>query len=139
MASVQPNYSLVVRDIERELLPLCADQQVGVISYSPLGGGFLTGKYREGGDVPKGTRLDIVPQMQPIYFHATGFRILEGLRVKAVELGTTIPLLALAWVMTEPAITSVLIGARIPAQVDQALAADALGMSAELRAELSAL
>jgi aryl-alcohol dehydrogenase-like predicted oxidoreductase len=139
MASVQPNYNLVVRDIERELLPLCADQQVGVISYSPLGGGFLTGKYREGGDMPKGTRLDIVPQMQPIYFHATGFRILEGLRARAAELGTTIPLLALAWAMTEPRITSVLIGARTPAQVDQALAADALGMSAELRAELSAL
>ena len=46
MEAVQENYNLVVRDIERELLPLCADQQVGVITYSPLGGGFLTGKYR---------------------------------------------------------------------------------------------
>ena len=120
MESVQPNYSLVVRDIEQELLPLCADQQVGVISYSPLGGGFLTGKYRRGGDVPAGTRMDIVPLMQPIYFHEAGFRILEGLRDKAAELGIHMALLALAWVMTGPGITSVLIGARSPEQVDQA-------------------
>ena len=46
MEAVQENYNLVVRDIERELLPLCVDQEVGVITYSPLGGGFLTGKYR---------------------------------------------------------------------------------------------
>ncbi|MCX6030857.1 MAG: aldo/keto reductase [Chloroflexi bacterium] len=139
MEAVQPNYNLVVRDIERELLPLCADQQIGVISYSPLGGGFLTGKYRPGGDVPAGTRMDVSPLMQPIYFHETGFRILEELRARAVELGTTIPLLALAWTMTQPGITAVLIGARSPEQVDQALDADALGMSAELRAEISAL
>lgn len=139
MESVQPNYSLVVRDIEQELLPLCTDQQVGVLAYSPLGGGFLTGKYRQGGAVPAGTRMDVVPLMQPIYFHEAGFRILEGLRARAAALGTPMPLLALAWAMTAPGITSVLIGARSPEQVDQALEADALGMTAELRAELSTL
>src|SRR5262245_46415425 len=50
--SVQPNYNLVVREIETELLPLCADQQVSVLSYSPLGTGFLTGKYSQGGSIP---------------------------------------------------------------------------------------
>lgn len=139
MEAVQPNYNLLVRDIERELLPLCADQQVGVISYSPLGGGFFSGKYQSGSAAPAGSRLDVVPGMQPIYLHAAGFRILEGLQRKAAELGTTTTLLALAWTLTHPGITSVLIGARTPAQVDQALAAEALGMSAELRAELSAL
>ena len=137
--SVQPNYNLVVRDIEAELLPLCADQQMGIISYSPLGSGFLTGKYRPGGEIPARTRMDVVPGTQPIYFHEAGFRILEGLRAKAAELGTTIPLLALAWAMTHPAITSVLIGARSVAQVDQAVEAAALPMPATLRAELSAL
>ena len=139
MEAVQPNFNLVVRDIERELLPLCADQQVGVITYSPLGGGFLTGKYPRRGAVPAGARFDVVPGMQPIYLHEDGFRILAGLEDKAAELGTTPPALALAWAMADPGIASVLIGARTPAQVDQALAADALGMSAELRAELSAL
>ena len=54
MESVQPNYNLLVRDIEREMLPLCADQEIGVLSYSPLGGGFFTGKYVQGEPVPKG-------------------------------------------------------------------------------------
>jgi len=139
MEAVQPNYNLIVRDTEQELLPLCADQQIGIISYSPLGGGFLTGKYRPGGDVPAGTRMDVIPLMQPIYFHETGFRILAGLRSKAAQMGTTPAHLALAWAMTQPDITSVLIGARRAEQVDQALEADALGMSAELRAEISAL
>ncbi len=135
---VQENYNLVVRDIERELTPLCADQEVGIITYSPLGGGFLTGKYSRRDAAPAGTRFDVVPGMQPIYLHEAGFRILAGLAGKAAALGTTAPLLALAWAMTHPDITSVLIGARSPEQVDQALKADALGMTPELRAELSA-
>ena len=139
MEAVQENYNLVVRDIERELLPLCADQEVGVITYSPLGGGFLTGKYTRDGATPAGTRFDVVPGMQPIYLHEAGFRILAGLEGKAAELGTSATLLALAWAMTHPDITSVLIGARSPEQVDQALEAGALGMTPELRAELSAL
>ena len=139
MEAVQENYNLVVRDIEMELMPLCADQEVGVITYSPLGGGFLTGKYSRRDAAPAGTRFDVVPGMQPIYLHEAGFRILAGLAGKAAELGTTSPVLALAWAMTHPGITSVLIGARSPEQVDQALEADALGMTPELRAELSAL
>jgi 1-deoxyxylulose-5-phosphate synthase len=139
MEAVQPNYNLVVRDIEYELLPLCADQGVGVITYSPLGGGFLTGKYSRQGRPPAGARLDVVPGMQPIYLHDTGFRILAGLEAKAAELSTTPPVLALAWALTHPGVASVLIGARTPAQIDQALAADTQGMSAQVRAELSAL
>ncbi|MBM4461341.1 MAG: aldo/keto reductase [Chloroflexi bacterium] len=139
LESVQPPYNLVVRDIERELLPLCADQQVSVLAYSPLGSGFLTGKYRPGGEILKGTRMEIVPGTIPSYFHDAGFRIVDGLRRKAEQIGAPIPALALAWVMAEPRVTSVLIGARSAAQIDQALQADALGISAELRAELSAL
>ncbi len=134
--SVQPNYSLVVREIEKELLPLCADQHVGVITYSPLGGGFLTGKYRQGGGVPSGTRMDVVPAMQEIYFHEAGFEIMERLRAKGKELGVSMAHLALAWVLGQPGITSVLVGARTPDHVDQALHAEAMGMSAELRDEL---
>jgi len=139
LVAVQPPYNLVVRDSERELLPLCADQQVGVLAYSPLGSGFLTGKYRPGGEMPKGTRMEIVPGTIPSYFHAAGFRILDGLRQKAEALGVPIPVLALAWVMAEPRVTSVLIGARSPAHIEQALAADALALSADQRAALSGL
>jgi aryl-alcohol dehydrogenase (NADP+) len=139
MEAVQPNYNLVVREIEAELLPLCADQQVGVITYSPLGGGFLTGKYSQAGTVPGGARFEVVPGMQPIYLHDAGFRVLACLEAKAAEAALAMPVLALAWVLKCADITSVLIGARTPAQVDQALAADALDMPATLRAELSAL
>jgi aryl-alcohol dehydrogenase (NADP+) len=139
LESVQPPYNLVVRDIERELLPLCADQQVGILAYSPLGSGFLTGKYRPGSEMPKGTRMEIVPGTIPAHFHDAGFRILDGLRAQAELAGVPVPVLALAWVMAEPRVTSVLIGVRSPAQIDQALQADALNISAELRAELSAL
>jgi 1-deoxyxylulose-5-phosphate synthase len=139
MQAVQPNYNLVVRDIESELLPLAAEQEVAVVTYSPLGGGFLTGKYALGGSVPTGARFEVVPGMQPIYLHEAGFRIAQGLDDMAAEMRVPPAHLALAWVLANPRVTSVLIGARTPAQVDQALAAGALGMSPELRGHLSAL
>jgi aryl-alcohol dehydrogenase-like predicted oxidoreductase len=78
--ATQPVYNLADRRIEQELLPLCADQGLGVISYSPLGAGFLTGKYRPGGVVPQGTRFAIVPAHQELYFTPARFRVMEGLR-----------------------------------------------------------
>ena len=134
--SVQEAYSLVLRGIEREMLPLCADQQVGVIGFSGLGAGFLTGKYRQGEPIPPGTRFDVVPGHHEPYFTQSGFRIMEWLRAKAAELGQPMPRLALAWVFGRPAITSMLIGARSPSHVDQAIEAATLGISTELRAEL---
>jgi aryl-alcohol dehydrogenase-like predicted oxidoreductase len=139
MESVQPVYNLALREIERELLALCADQQVGVITYSPLGAGFLTGKYRRDGAVPRGTRFEIVPGHQDIYFHDAGFHVMERLRAKSEELGVPMAQLALAWVLGQPGITTTLIGARSPAQVDQAFEADTAGLLDEVRAELSRL
>src|SRR5580765_1174380 len=68
MESVQESYSLVARQIEREMMPLCADQQVGVIGFSGLGAGFLTGKYRQGQPIPPNTRFDTVPGHHEPYF-----------------------------------------------------------------------
>jgi aryl-alcohol dehydrogenase-like predicted oxidoreductase len=136
--SVQPVYNLADRRIEQELLPLCADQGLGVITYSPLAAGFLTGKYRRGGDVPPGTRFDVVPAHQELYFTAARFRIMEGLRAIAAEAGLPMAHLALAWVLGRPGVTSVLIGAREPAQVDQGLAA-AAALADDIRAALDTL
>jgi aryl-alcohol dehydrogenase-like predicted oxidoreductase len=136
--STQPVYNLADRRIEQELLPFCADQGLGVISYSPLGAGFLTGKYRRGGDVPPGTRFDIVPAHQELYFTPSRFRVMEGLRAIAAGAGLPMAHTALAWVLGRPGVTSVLIGARDPAQVDQGLAA-AEGLSPDVRAALDAL
>jgi 1-deoxyxylulose-5-phosphate synthase len=136
MRAVQPVYNLAMREIERELLPLCDDQQLGVITYSPLGAGFLTGKYRQGGPVPSGTRFEIVPGHQQIYFNDPAFSAMERLRARSAELGVPMAQLALAWVLWRPGITATLIGARSPAQVDQAFAAQELGESDALRAVL---
>ena len=139
LVSVQPNYNLVVRDIEKALIPLCIKQNVGIISYSPLGAGFLTGKYRQGGPIPEGTRFDIIPGHQDIYFSDVNFNKVEKLRAEAGARGLPIIQLALAWVMNRPGITSVLIGGRTPAHIDQAFAAEALPMTADLQTALNQL
>lgn len=139
LVSVQPNYNLVMRDIEQELLPLCVQRDVGVISYSPLGAGFLTGKYRKNGPVPPGTRFDVIPGHQDIYFSDENFRVVEGLRAKSAQVARSMVDLALAWVIGQPGITSVLVGARTTDHVDQAFRAEAAGLSPELRQTLNAL
>ncbi|MCB1064891.1 MAG: aldo/keto reductase [Verrucomicrobiae bacterium] len=119
--SIQPPYNLVQREIESETLPRCAETGIGVISYSPLAAGFLTGKYRPGGEIPQGTRFDIIPGHQPIYFTETGWRILDGLTKIANREHCSLVSLALGWVMSRPGISSVLVGARHPGHIDQAL------------------
>lgn len=130
--SVQPPYNLVQREIEADLLPLCADQQVGVISYSPLAAGFLTGKYGREKDVPKGTRFDVIPGHQPIYFTERGYAVLDRLESAAEFSGHSMVQLALAWTLQQPHVTSMLIGARNISQVDQAFEAEELQMNDEL-------
>ncbi|MCY3902644.1 MAG: aldo/keto reductase [Caldilineaceae bacterium] len=139
MVSVQPNYNLAVRDIEAELLPFCADQNLGVISYSPLGAGFLTGKYHKTWTAPKGTRFDVIPDHWDIYENDLSMRRMEGLRTVAAETGISMVQLALAWAIGQPGITTVLIGCRKLSHVDQAFEAEAMGLSGELRDRLNGL
>lgn len=134
--SVQPPYNLVQREIEADLLPLCADQQIGVLSYSPLGAGFLTGKYRRDQEVPAGTRFDVIPGHQPIYFTDRGFAVVEELEQISQETSRSMVQLGLAWVLSRPHVTSMLIGARKISHIDQAIEADASGLSVELAERL---
>lgn len=138
LESAQPNYNLAIRAIEAELLPLCADQGLGVISYSPLGAGFLTGKYSRSGSAPAGARFDIVPGHWAVYENAVSMQRMEKLRAKSLATGVPMAQLALAWVLGQPGITSTLIGCRSTAQVDQAFEAAALGLPPEWRAEFNA-
>ncbi|MFN8491302.1 MAG: aldo/keto reductase [Caldilineaceae bacterium] len=137
LEAVQPNYNLAIRDIEAELLPCCADQEVGVITYSPLGAGFLTGKYSKSWTAPPGTRFDRVPDHWAIYENETAMTRMEKLRAKAQATGISMIHLALAWVIGQPGVTSVLIGSRGIDQVDQAFAAERMGLAPELRAEFN--
>lgn len=131
LEAVQPVYNLAMRAIEGELLPECAAQQIGVITYSPLGTGFLTGKYRQGRPVPSGTRFDIVPGHQDIYFNDAAFAEMERLRAISAALGMPMAQLGLAWVLRQPNISATLIGARSPAQVDQAFDATGLEVTSD--------
>jgi len=123
LVSLQPNYNLVVREIEKEVLPICAREGLGVLSYSPLGAGFLTGKFRRGGEIPLGTRFDLIPGHQNIYLKERLFDGLEGLERISDETGFPMIQLALRWVMTRSGITSVLIGGRRIEHIDQAIRA----------------
>jgi 1-deoxyxylulose-5-phosphate synthase len=137
LESVQPNYNLAVRDIETELLPFCADQELGVITYSPLGAGFLTGKYTSDKAAPAGARFDILPGHWSIYDSENAFQRMEQLRATATQTGRTMVDLALSWVIGQPGVTSVLIGCRNTGHIDQAFAAEQTGLPPELRAEMS--
>ena len=137
--SVQPAYNLVQREIESDLLPLCTTEGIGVITYSPLAAGFLTGKYRRGNDIPAGTRFDVIPGHQSIYMTDHGYSVLERLEQAAEQTDRSMIQIALAWALTRPDITSVLIGARNPSQVDQAFTAAANGIDEELRNKLELL
>ncbi len=123
MASVQPMYNLVRRDIEQMLLPVCKELDVGVMSYSPLAAGFLTGKYGKGDVIPAGSRFDIKPGHKRHYFSEQGFAMVEKIRTVAEKLGVPPPRLAIAWVMSRPLVTTVLCGARSTDHIDQAIAA----------------
>ena len=135
---IQPPYNLIMREAEDQLLPLCAERNIAVMTYSPLCQGFLSGKYTpDPASIPKGSRFDIKPVHGPRYCTDRNFRILEKLRVQASAMGVPIVRLAVAWAMSHPAVTSTLIGARKPQHIDNGMAALNLVPDPELRARMS--
>ncbi len=119
-------YSLVAREIETDLLPVAERQRVGVIAYSPLAAGFLTGKYSpDRTAVPKGTRFDVIPGHADVYFQERNFRYVEYLRQLSARTGLPAERLAMAWALQNPHVDTVLVGARTKAHLDNAVAAAA--------------
>ncbi len=139
LESVQPIYNLVDRQVEEGLLAFCGKYGLGAITYSPLGAGFLTGKYRQGGAVPNGTRFDVKPAHQDVYFTDHGFRVMEALRALAGQFDVPMAGLALGWVLGRPGVTSVLIGGRQPRHVDQAFEAAEAALPSDLAEALDRL
>jgi len=120
--SEQPPYSILTRGIEREVLPVCRRYGIGVLPWSPLAGGWLTGKYRRGEAAPKGSRA----VTNPDHFDAGNdakFDAVERLEAIAADAGLPLPHLALAWALEHPAVTSTLIGVRTQQQLDDLLGA----------------
>lgn len=133
--SLQPHYNLVHRaEFERELLPLCQDQRLGVIPYSPLAGGFLTGKYRKEAPVPKSARAQGIVDR---YLSDKNFTLLERLETLGKKRGKTILQMALGWLLTNPVVTSPIIGANTVEQLREILGAVGLRLSQEEKATLN--
>jgi aryl-alcohol dehydrogenase-like predicted oxidoreductase len=135
---IQPMYNLVKRQAEAEILPLAQSEGLGVISYSPLGSGLLSGKF-SGGAQPAGSRLVQNPMHRTRYGDPAYHEVAERFTSYAAEKGLHPATLAIAWVMTHPAMTAPIVGARNPEQLEAALAAAHVPMTPEWRAEISAL
>jgi aryl-alcohol dehydrogenase-like predicted oxidoreductase len=130
-ASFQAQYSLVTRDLEREHAPLCTTHGVGILPWSPLAGGFLSGKYRRDTPAPEGTRLDKWKDRLAGFSNDRNWKILDAVDAVAKEHSTTPAAVSLAWLLAKPAVTSVIFGARTVEQLDDNLKADELTLGAE--------
>jgi aryl-alcohol dehydrogenase-like predicted oxidoreductase len=120
--TLQAQYSLVVRDIERELVPLCRTEGLGILPWSPLAGGFLSGKFERGKAHDTSSRLGAKDRMKR-YDTERNWGIVDAVRATAKEVGATPAAVSLAWLLAKPQVTSVIFGARNTEQLDANLAA----------------
>ncbi len=132
-AVTQPPYNLLNREIEREIIPLCMDQGIGIVPYSPLAGGVLTGKYKAGKPAPAGSRGSTNPE----WFTGTEFhwedpnhiRTIEALQEFSQTRGQPVGQIALAWLLANPAISSCVVGPKSVEQLEENVAATQLNLS----------
>jgi len=134
--SLQAYYSLVGRDLEHELLPLCLEEGLGVLVWSPLSGGFLSGKYKRADPTPGGARRTSFGF--PPIDEQRGFDAVEALDRIAAERGATSSQVALRWLLSQPGVTSVIIGANKMSQLEDNLKTSDLALSADEVEMLSA-
>ena len=140
--SVQPRYNLLFRQIEREMLPFCREEGVGVIPYNPIAGGLLSGKHSRTAPPPEGTRFTLgsaAQNYQDRYWHDREFDTVDALRKLAGQAGVSLVTLSVAWVMANQAITAPIIGASRPGQLDASLAAVGFALDDDLKGQLDEL
>src|ERR1017187_8311132 len=137
--SVQPRYNLLFRQIEREMLPFCGEEGVGVIPYNPIAGGLLSGKHSRTAPPPEGTRFTLgsaAEAYQDRYWHDREFDTVEVLRQLAQKAGVSLATLSVAWVLANKAITAPIIGASRPEQLDSSLASAEFTLDDDLKHKL---
>jgi aryl-alcohol dehydrogenase-like predicted oxidoreductase len=124
---LQPQYSLVERNVEYEILPACEEEGLGVIPWSPLGGGFLSGKYRRGEEPPEGSRISEAVESMEEYWdrRATerNWRVLDVVGEIAAATGKSYSQIALNWLLRQPAVTAPILGVRTMEQLEDNLGA----------------
>jgi aryl-alcohol dehydrogenase-like predicted oxidoreductase len=129
--TLQAYYSLVSRDLENELVPLCLDQNLGILPWSPLGGGFLTGKYRRGKERPQNARRYDRESQFLQFDEEKGFDIVDELEKIAKNHNATIAQAALNYLLRKPGVSSVIIGAKTKEQLSDNLKTSDWEMTAE--------
>jgi aryl-alcohol dehydrogenase-like predicted oxidoreductase len=136
---VQNEYSLLQRGPEADVLPICEREGLGFTPFSPLAGGWLTGKYRRGEPYPSGSRMTLRPGPYEELAAEATFDALEAFEAAAAERGVDPATLAVAWVLGHPQVTSVVVGPRRPAHLAPALGALGLPLSLQERDGLAKL
>jgi aryl-alcohol dehydrogenase-like predicted oxidoreductase len=142
IVSLQPQYNLLVREIEFELVDVCRNENIGILPWSPLGGGWLTGKYVRDSDPTGATRLGEDPERGmeaygPRNSDTRTWAILDAVRRVAEGRGVSMSQVSLAWLAERPAVTSVILGARTIEQLEDNLGAAGLRLSADETALLT--
>ena len=140
--SVQPRYNLLFRQIERELLPLCAEENLAVIPYNPLAGGLLTGKHERSSPPSEGSRFTIGTAGKMYaerYWREREFDAVNAFARIAKDAGISPATLAIAWVLANPVVTAPIVGASKPEQLAASVAALELKLDAALKAKLDEL
>jgi 1-deoxyxylulose-5-phosphate synthase len=136
---VQPRYNLLFRQPERDMLPYCGEEGIGVIPYNPIAGGLLSGKHSRANPPPEGTRFTLgtaAQNYQERYWHQREFDTVDVLGPLAGQAGVSLVTLSVAWVLANPAITAPIIGASRPEQLDASLAAVEFRIDDELKKQL---
>jgi aryl-alcohol dehydrogenase-like predicted oxidoreductase len=137
----QPPYSILVRGIERDVLPVCAEYGMGVIPWSPLAGGWLTGRYRQGRELPPSTRSGRIPKRYDMSLPGNQAKLeaVEELALLADEAGLPLIHLAIAFVLRHPAVTSAIIGPRTMEQLESQLGAADVVLPADVLDRIDAI
>ena len=138
---LQPQYSLVERNIEREVLPVCVEEGLGVIPWSPLGGGFLSGKYRRDEEPPEGSRIAGAEEWQDEYWHRRAternWATLDVVGRISEETGKSYAQISLNWLLKQDGVTAPIIGARTPEQLEDNIGASGWALTEDQVDDLS--
>jgi len=119
LIAVQPPYNLLQRDIERNIIPYCQQERLGILTYTPLMGGFLTGKYSKDTPPPAGSRFKYNPRLWERASNGSNFAVLEQIEKVADDVGIPISKLAISWILKNPAVTAPIVGASSVEQVEE--------------------
>jgi aryl-alcohol dehydrogenase-like predicted oxidoreductase len=137
--SAQDEYSLLVRDIERELIPALESKGMGLLPYFPLASGLLTGKYSQGGEIPAGTRMALMKRLADRYMTEANWTIVDKLARFCEARGHTMLELAFSWLASRPCLSSVIAGATKPEQIEMNVKAAEWKFSTEDLTEIDRL